>query len=66
MQPERDRPDEIEVTPAMIEAGVLCLFRHPNMPEPSEAGAAVIARDLFLAMAKKTPSSNPRLLSAVV
>jgi hypothetical protein len=53
MQMLRDRPDEIEVTPAMIEAGATALFGswvdYPDLPVARDSIAS-IAKAVFLAM----------------
>jgi hypothetical protein len=48
-----DKPDEIEVTPEMIEAGYQELMYHPIM-DPDEESMKIAVREVFVAMTRRT------------
>ena len=50
--------EEIEITPAMIEAGLGCYFGHPKADEPSCADARILLADIYRAMARAALASS--------
>jgi hypothetical protein len=51
------KPDEIELTPDMIEAGAECLITHPIV-YPSEEEFKIVVADVFRAMLEARKKSD--------
>ena len=54
-RPATRKPEEIKITPEMIEAGVNCLWVHPIEMYPSGDEMKKVVFDLFKAMAEAHP-----------